>query len=150
MKHFTVRKCKPTLNSREECSEFADLLFQYSSLKRVQRSFVQRHFIIRALYSIHNIFLQLSYIRHIFYTFHTTPSLHIYIAHAEYFLIPDDAVDRRKLGFQFLLFKQQFNTVACKGHYNIFFFCLSYRAIISTYRAITLNYRAIISQFIAP
>ena len=26
---FYIRKCKPTLNSREECSEFADLLFQY-------------------------------------------------------------------------------------------------------------------------
>ena len=24
---FYVRKCKPTLNSREECSEFVDLLF---------------------------------------------------------------------------------------------------------------------------
>ena len=34
--------------------------------------------------------------------------MHIYTARAEYFLIPDDAVDRRKLGFKFLLFKQQF------------------------------------------
>ena len=24
---FFIRKCKPTFNSREECSEFADLLF---------------------------------------------------------------------------------------------------------------------------
>ena len=24
---FYIRKCKPTLNSREECAEFADLLF---------------------------------------------------------------------------------------------------------------------------
>ena len=24
---FQIRKCKPTLNSREECTEFADLLF---------------------------------------------------------------------------------------------------------------------------
>ena len=24
---FYISKCKPTLNSREECSEFADLLF---------------------------------------------------------------------------------------------------------------------------
>ena len=24
---FYIRKCKPTLNSREECSEFADFLF---------------------------------------------------------------------------------------------------------------------------
>ena len=31
-------------------------------------------------------------------------------------------------------------TVARKGHYNIVFFCLSYRPI-------SLNYRAIISQF---
>ena len=32
----------------------------------------------------------------------------IYMARAEYCLIPDDAVDRRKLGFWILLFKQQF------------------------------------------
>ena len=31
-----------------------------------------------------------------------------HVARAEYFLIPDDAVDRRELGFQILLFKQQF------------------------------------------
>ena len=31
----------------------------------------------------------------------------MYIVH-EYFLIPDDAVDRRKLGLYILLFKQQF------------------------------------------
>ena len=42
--------------------------------------------------------LPFSYICHIFYTFHPTPSLHIYI-YVEYFPIPDDAVDRRKLGF---------------------------------------------------
>ena len=48
-------------------------------------------------------------IRHdIFYTFHPTPSLQIYIARAGYFLIPDDTVDRRKLGFWIFLFKQQF------------------------------------------
>ena len=48
-------------------------------------------------------------IRHdIFYTFHPTLSLLIYIARAEYFLIPDDTVDRRKLGFWIFLFKQQF------------------------------------------
>ena len=42
-----------------------------------------------------------THIRHIFthFTLHPTLSLHIYIARAEYFLIPDDAVDRRKLGF---------------------------------------------------
>ena len=33
------------------------------------------------------------------FTLHPTLSLYIYIARAEYFLIPDDAVDRRKLGF---------------------------------------------------
>ena len=81
---FHIRKCKPTLNSREECTELADLLFQYLILetigKRFQRSFAQRHSIIRALYSIHSLFLQFSYIRHIFYTFHLTLSLHIYSA----------------------------------------------------------------------
>ena len=30
---FYIRKCKPTLNSREECSELADLLFQYFNVK---------------------------------------------------------------------------------------------------------------------
>ena len=35
-------------------------------------------------------------------------------------------------------------TVARKGHYNIYIFCLSYRAIISTYRAISLNNRAFV------
>ena len=48
-----------------------------------------------------------------FYSFHTYVTsfthftLHllcIYKAHAEYFLIPDDAVDRRKLGFRILHF----------------------------------------------
>ena len=29
---FYIKKCKPTLNSREECSEFADLLFYYFTL----------------------------------------------------------------------------------------------------------------------
>ena len=33
------------------------------------------------------------------FTLHPTLSLHIYTARAEYFLNPDDAVDRRKLGF---------------------------------------------------
>ena len=48
-------------------------------------------------------------LRHdIFYTFHPTLSLHIYIARAEYFLIPHDAADRQKLGFWIFLFKQQF------------------------------------------
>ena len=47
-----------------------------------------------------------------FYSFHTHVTsfthftLHflcLYIAYAEYFLVPDDAFDRRKLGFEFLL-----------------------------------------------
>ena len=82
MKHKYIRKCKPKLNSREECTEFTDHLFQYfileTILKRFQRSFVQRHSIIRASYSIHSLFVQLSYIRQIFYTFHPKLSLHIY------------------------------------------------------------------------
>ena len=55
-------------------------------LKHFQRSFVQRYSIIRVLYSIHSLFLQLSCIRHIFYQapasthfMHHTPPLHIYI-----------------------------------------------------------------------
>ena len=32
---FYIRKCKLTFNSREECSEFADLLLQYFILKTI-------------------------------------------------------------------------------------------------------------------
>ena len=44
-------------------------------------------------------------------THFTLHFLCIYIARAEYCLIPDDAVDRRKLGFWILLFKQQFKVL---------------------------------------
>ena len=104
MNHFTLERA--SLHSILEKNVLISQTFYFSIL--FQRSFVQRHSIIRALYSIHSLFLQLSHIRRIFYTFHPTLSLHIYIARAECFLIPDDAVDRRKLGFQILLFKQQF------------------------------------------
>ena len=36
---FYIRKCKPTLNSREECTEFADLLFQYFILETILERF---------------------------------------------------------------------------------------------------------------
>ena len=36
---FYTRKCKPTLNSREECTEFADLLFQYFILETILKRF---------------------------------------------------------------------------------------------------------------
>ena len=42
---------------------------------------------------------------------------------AEYFLIPDDAVDRRKLGFQFLVFKQQ-----CKASIGQFLYIFNHAA----------------------
>ena len=117
---FYIRKCKPTLNSREECSEFVELLFQYfilqTILQRFQRSFVQRQSIIRALCSIHSLFLYFSYVSHIFYTFHLH-FLCIYIARPEYLLIPDDPVDRPKLGFQILLFNSSF-----KPHQKSFIF----------------------------
>ena len=41
----------------------------------------------------------------------------------EYFLIPDDAVDRRKLGFQFLVFKQQ-----CKASIEQFLYIFNHAA----------------------
>ena len=112
---FYIRQWKLTLNSWEECSEFAYLIFQYFILQTIlqcfQRSFVWRQSIIRALCSIHSLFLQLSYVSHIFQTFQPSLSLYIYIYSAhEYFLIPDDAVDRRKLGFFILLVKQQFKS----------------------------------------
>ena len=94
------------LNSRKDYTDVADLLFQYyileTILKRFQRSFVQRYSIIIALYSTHSLFLCF----HTYVTSFTHFTLHflrIYTARAEYFLIPDDAVDRRKLGFEFLL-----------------------------------------------
>ena len=94
------------LNSRKDYTDVADLLFQYyileTILKRFQRSFVQRYSIIIALYSTHSLFLCF----HTYVTSFTHFTLHflrIYTARAEYFLIPDNAVDRRKLGFQFLL-----------------------------------------------
>ena len=46
--------------------------------------------------------------------------IYIYIARAEYFLIPDDAVDRRKLGFQFLVFKQQCKASIEQFLYTVF------------------------------
>ena len=65
------------------------------------------------------------YIRPIFYTFRPTLSLHIqYIARSEYFLIPDDAVDRRKLGFKFLLFEQQFKASLEQFYHFYRFHCL--------------------------
>ena len=36
---FYIRKCKPTLNSREECTEFADLLFQSFILETILKRF---------------------------------------------------------------------------------------------------------------
>ena len=36
---FYIRKYKPTLNSREECTEFADLLFYYSILETIPKRF---------------------------------------------------------------------------------------------------------------
>ena len=119
---FYTRKSTPTLNSRGR-NVVNSQTFYFSILqtilKHFQRSFVERHSIIRALYSIHSIYLQLSYISHIFYTFHPTPfELRINIARAEHFLIPDDAVDRRKLGFWILLFLNS----SLRPHQNSFIY----------------------------
>ena len=66
-----------------------------------------------------------------FYSFHTYVTsfthftLHflcIYIARAEYFLIPHDADDRLKLGFQFLLFKQQLKASLEQFYMCIYFY----------------------------
>ena len=121
MKHFTLESAR--LHSTPERNVVNSQTFYFSILhtilKHFQRSFVYRHSIIRALYSIHSIYLQLSYISHIFYTFHPTPfELRINIARAEHFLIPDDAVDRRKLGFWILLFLNS----SLRPHQNSFIF----------------------------
>ena len=74
-----------------------------------------------------------------FYSFHTYVTsfthftLHflcIYIARAKYFLIPDDAVDRRKLGFKVLVFEQQFK-VSLKQFY-LFLIMLQHEQISET------------------
>ena len=36
---FYIRKYKPSLNSREECTEFADLVFEYSILETISKRF---------------------------------------------------------------------------------------------------------------
>ena len=86
---FYIRQWKLTLNSWEECSEFAYLIFQYlilqTILERFQRSFVWRQSTIRALCSIYSLFLQLSYVSHVFQTFQPSLSLYINIAHANIF-----------------------------------------------------------------
>ena len=49
------------------------------------------------MYYIQVLFLYIAYMR-----------LHLYLTlHAEYFIIPGDAVDRRKIRFHFLFFKKQ-------------------------------------------
>ena len=86
---FYIRQWKLTLNSWEECSEFAYLIFQYlilqTLLERFQRSFVWRQSTIRALCSIYSLFLQLSYVSHVFQTFQPSLSLYINIAHTNIF-----------------------------------------------------------------
>ena len=86
---FYIRQWKLTLNSWEECSEFAYLIFQYlilqTILERFQRSFVWRQSTIRALCSIYSLFLQLSYVSHVFQTFQPSLSLYINIAHTNIF-----------------------------------------------------------------
>ena len=108
MKHFTLESA--SLHSIPGRNVVSLQTFYFSTLetihKHFQRSFVQRHSIIRALcipftvcfYSFHTYIT--SHHLHISpYTFFAY--LYIYIAHTEYFLIPDDAVniDWRKLGF---------------------------------------------------
>ena len=128
MKHFTLESA--SLHSIPGRKVVNSQTFYFSILqtilKHFQRSFVERHSIMRALYSIHNLFLQLSYIRHIFYTFHPIPFeiciyiyIYIYSARAEYFLIPDDAVDRRKLGLWILI---TFLNSSLRPHQNSFFY----------------------------
>ena len=86
---FYIRQWKLTFNSWEECSEFAYLIFQYlilqTILERFQRSFVWRQSTIRALCSIYSLFLQLSYVSHVFQTFQPSLSLYINIAHTNIF-----------------------------------------------------------------
>ena len=65
MKHFTLESA--SLHSVPGRNVVNSQTFYFSILetilKRFQMSFVQRHSIIRALYSIHSIFLQLSYMQ---------------------------------------------------------------------------------------
>ena len=55
---FYIRKCKPTLNSRETVnSQTFYFSILETILKHFYRSFVYRNSIIRALYSIYSLFL---------------------------------------------------------------------------------------------
>ena len=107
MKHFTLESA--SLHSIQEKNVLNSQTFYFSIL--FQRSFLSAF---RGLLSrdIPSLELCIPFTVY-FYSFHTfvtsfTHFLCIYIACAEYFLIPDDAVDRPKVGFQISLFKQQF------------------------------------------
>ena len=111
MKHFTLEKA--SLHSIPEKNVANSQTFYFSIL--FQRPFLSafRGPLSRDIPSLELCIPFTVY----FYSFHTfvTSFTHftlnflcIYMARAEYFLIPDNAVDRRKLGFQSLLFKEQF------------------------------------------
>ena len=114
MKHFTLERAN--LHSIPEKNVLNSQTFYFSIL--FQRPFLSAF---RGLLSRDTpsselciLFIVYFYSFHTYFTSFTHFTLHflcIYIARAEHFLIPDDAVDRRKLGFQFLLFKQQFKDV---------------------------------------
>ena len=81
---FYIRKYKPTLNSR---------------MYWIRRPYMLMFYFIDPLFDCLG---TLHFISTAF-THFTLHFLCIYIAPAEYFLSPDDAVDRQKLGFEFLL-----------------------------------------------
>ena len=111
MKHFTLESA--SLHSIPEKNVLNSQTFYFSIL--FERPFLSALEVLCLETLHHQSFVFYSQFISIAFI-HTSHLLHIspypffayIIAPAEYFLIPDDAVDRRKLGFQLLLFKQQF------------------------------------------
>ena len=91
-------------NSGEECNEFADLLFWRLSLCLSRDSLSCDSRSLNPCILFKFIFLYLWYIPPhscAFHTFYLRQFFHMHITMPNIFLIPDDAVDRRKLGILF-------------------------------------------------
>ena len=122
MKHFTLES--ENLHSVPGRNVVNSQTFYFSIsetiLKHFYRNFVQRHSVIRALYSFYSLFLQLSYIRHIFHTFHSTPPLHLYIQHTRnIFSSLMMTLIGRNLDFGFY-----FLNSGLRPHQNSLYFCI--------------------------
>ena len=111
MKHFALESASLHLIPEKDVVNLQTFYFRYFILKTILKRFQWSFVSDIPLLELFIPFTVYFYSLHTYVTSSTHFTLHflcIYIARAEYFLIPDDAVDRRKLGFQILLLKQQF------------------------------------------